>query len=40
MLEHHATSPDIRRAMQKAHTERAHAFQSAWSWLFSGKTSR
>ena len=33
-------NPDIRRAIEVAHSERARAFQGAWSWLFSHKTSR
>lgn len=30
-----ATDITIRRAIEKAHSERARAFQNAWSWLFS-----
>ena len=34
------TTPIIRRAMDRAHVERAAAMRAAWAWLFGARPSR
>lgn len=31
------TNPAARRAMERAHEERARAIRNAWSWLFGSR---
>jgi len=31
------TNPAARRAMDRAHQERAHALRSVWGWLFGSR---